>query len=68
MFEFQNGNLKKIPRGWNNGIIFPIFNKGNRTKHLNYRRIMLLSVPHTILSIILLKWLKIYSGHVLNQY
>jgi len=44
---------KKIPAGWREGWIFPIYKKGDRTKTENYRGITLMDTGYKILTMIL---------------
>ena len=56
-----------MPDDWKIGLIVPLFKKGNKMKHENYRGIMLLNVTYKILSSVILERLKEYSEEILGE-
>ena len=44
---------EKIPREWSEGILYPIYKKGDRNQCNNYRGISLLNITYNILAILL---------------
>jgi hypothetical protein len=47
-------NKEELPEEWKESIIVPIYKKGDKTDHSNYRGISLLPATYKILSNILL--------------
>lgn len=47
------GKLEKVGESWREGIISPIFKKGDRSKEKNYRGITLLNTAYKIYAMVL---------------
>ena len=60
--------MEKMPEDWENGIICPIFKKGDILECENYRGISLLNTTYKIFSRILCERLKPYTDKIIGQY
>lgn len=61
-------NAEEVPREWKEGVIVPIFKKGDRMKCSNYRGITLLNTAYKVFSNILLEKLKPYAEEIIGDY
>ena len=59
---------ERVPDQWNEGIIYPIFKRGDRLNCDNYRPIMLLNIAYKIFAIILNKRLMALTENKLDEY
>jgi len=59
---------EKMPDAWREGLIVPLFKKGDKMKCENYRGITLLNVAYKVLSSIIPERLKQYSEEILGEY
>lgn len=57
-----------MPKEWKNGLLVPIFKKGDSTKCENYRGIMLLNTAYKILTSIIRQRIGKYSERRLGEY
>jgi hypothetical protein len=61
-------NTETLPAQWNEGIICPIYKKGNRLNCNNYRPIMLLNITYKIYAILLNKRLSEITENKLGDF
>jgi hypothetical protein len=57
-----------MPAEWKEGLICPVFKKGDKLQCNKCRRIILLNVTYTILSNIILKRLNVYIKEIVGEY
>ena len=61
-------NTEQMPNEWTEGIICPIFKKGNKKDCNNYRTIPLLNTTHKIFTTILYKRISKYAEQRIGEY
>jgi sorting nexin-29 len=59
---------EKIPRQWEEGLIFPVYKKGYRLICENYRGISLLNTAYKVFSNILFQRLQLYAEKFVGNY
>jgi hypothetical protein len=61
-------NCEQIPEEWHEGVICPIFKKGDRKECNNYGPITLLNVVYTIFAVLLYNRINAIVEHQLGEY
>jgi hypothetical protein len=61
-------NREELPQQWKEYVIIPIYKKGDKTYHSNYKGISLLLTTYKILSNILLSRLTSYTDKITGYY
>ena len=59
---------ERIPEGWKETIIVPIYKKGDRDKCENYRRITLGNAAYKVLANVILEKIKPYIEKITGDY